>query len=106
MSKGYVGPHLWWLGLCRCCKSGPKAKFLCEACLHVTKAPHGGKPRCPAGHGPMRDMGDKWRPAKKSKRSVPPLLAHQRWPGRGYPSAGELLLEKLEKGVANARKGR
>jgi hypothetical protein len=53
--------------------------------------------------GSMRDMGDKWRPAKKGKRSVPPLLAYQIWPGRGYPSDGELLLEKLEKQVASTR---
>jgi len=96
VAHGYVGPGI--NAFCRCCRSGPKSKFLCETCLHVCKAPHlgfGGGPRCPAGHGLMRDMGDKWRPAKKARRTVPPLLAYQRYPGRGYPSDGELLLERL-----------
>jgi hypothetical protein len=41
----------------------------------------------------MRNMGDKWRPAKKSKRTLPPLLPYQ----QGFPGAGEALLEKILK---------
>lgn len=95
MAHGYIGST--FPTYCRCCRSGPKSKFLCEKCLHVCKAPNNGTPYCPAGHGAMRDMGDKWRPPKKGKRTVPPLLAYQLWPGRGYPSDGELLLRKLER---------
>jgi hypothetical protein len=40
----------------------------------------------------MRNMGDKWRPPRKAKRTVPPLLPYQ----RGWPSAGEVLLAKLQ----------
>jgi hypothetical protein len=90
VAKGYIGIGPTVLTYCRCCRSEPKSKFLCEACLHVCKAPNGGTPYCPAGHGAMRDMGDKWRPAKRSKRTVPPRLPYQRW-----PSAGESLLAKI-----------
>jgi hypothetical protein len=45
----------------------------------------------------MRYMGDKWRPAKKGKRTVPPDQNRNPW----SMSDGELLLEKLEKQVAD-----
>lgn len=70
MARGYWAPT--WAQFCRCSRSGPKAKFLCETCQHVCKAPFEGGPpgpSCPAGHGPMTNMGDKWRPAKKRKRT-------------------------------------
>lgn len=91
MAKGYVRFGESRPCQCRCSYSGPKAKFLCEACLHVCKAPWDGSPHCPAGHGPMRNMGDKWRPPRKAKRTVPSLLPYQ----RGWPSAGEVLLAKI-----------
>lgn len=97
MARGYIKFGESRPCMCRCSYSGPKAKFLCEDCLHVCKAPHDGHPLCPAGHGPMRYMGDKWRPAKKGKRTVPPDQNRNPW----SMSDGELLLEKLEKQVAD-----
>jgi len=107
MAEGYWGPG--WNG-CRCCHSGPKAKFLCLECGHVCKAPDGGSPRCPFGHGPMQAMGQKWRPGPKrnrsrirpttstSRRYVERMLTVEEWVARGRyrsPSPGETLLARL-----------
>jgi hypothetical protein len=91
MARGYIGPTR--PSFCRCCVSGPKSKFVCEKCLHVCKAPHGGAPHCPHCRIVMRDMGDKWRPAPRRQRTLPELLPYQ----RGFPSPGEALLEKIMK---------
>ncbi len=90
MSRGYWD-H-FYLPACPCCSSGPKSKFICEECLHVCKAPNRGAPLCPACRTPMRNMGQRWRPARKGKRDVPGLLPYQ----RGFPSPGEELLARLE----------
>jgi|SRR6185437_2533220 len=87
MAKGYWGPAST---SCICCSSGPKAKFLCETCLHVCKAPKGGNPHCPECRTEMRNMGQRWRPSKKSKRTMPEIREF-RW----YPPAGVVLLERL-----------
>ena len=69
--KGY-----WGSGItsCRDCHSGPKDKFWCPPCDHVAKAPAGGTPHCPFCRQPMLDMGHRWRPGKKGRRS----MAHSR----------------------------
>lgn len=94
MSRGYVRSGDSRPCACRCSYSGPKAKFLCEACLHVCKAPWDGSPSCPAGHGVMRNMGDKWRPPPLRRRTVPGLLPYQ----EGLPGRGAQLLEKITRG--------
>lgn len=69
MAHGYWGaPSLG----CRCCSSGPKGKFWCRSCDHVCKAPNGSSPHCPLCRKPMLAMGQKWRPARKGKRCMPP----------------------------------
>lgn len=89
MAKGYWGPPST---SCICCSSGPKAKFICLECLHVCKAPKDGNPSCPAGHGEMKNMGQRWRPAKKSKRTKPEPLPYVAF----YAiTSGKALLEKL-----------
>lgn len=86
MAKGYWGPPST---SCICCSSGPKSKFICGECLHVCKAPNAGHPHCPQGHGEMIYMGQRWRPAKKSKRVMPEIKSY------GWPPAGVTLLEKI-----------
>lgn len=68
MAEGYWSKS-WWRS-CRDCKSGPKAKFCCEICGHVCKAPWEGSPVCPGCQLPMVCMGDKWRPLKKKHWKV------------------------------------
>lgn len=65
--RGYWGRDP---GSCRDCHSGPKEKFWCQACDHVCKAPVGGTPHCPHCRKPMLNMGHRWRPGKKGKRSM------------------------------------
>lgn len=67
MARGYWGPGN---SSCRCCHSGPKDKFYCPPCDHVCKAPLGGTPHCPHCREPMVNMGHRWRPARKGKRSM------------------------------------
>jgi hypothetical protein len=86
VSRGYWDYS--YMASCPCCSSGPKSKFLCTECLHVCKAPNRGAPLCPACRTPMRNMGQRWRPAKKGKLEVPP-------PRQGLPSPGEQLLARL-----------
>lgn len=62
MAKGYWGPGSFF---CRCCKSGPKAKYCCPVCGWVIKAPWDGSPMCPNHRVELVCMGDKWRPLKK-----------------------------------------
>lgn len=66
MAKGY-----WDFGYvqgCPCCRSGAKDKYLCETCQHVTKGIRSVSPTCPTCRIPMKNMGQRWRPGKKSKR--------------------------------------
>lgn len=86
MARGYWGPGVI---TCRDCNSGPKSKFICETCLHACKAPNGGSPHCPRCRTAMRNMGQRWRPAKRGRRKVP-----LRYPVR-LPSPGERLLAKI-----------
>ena len=65
MAKGYHGPPRPFF--CRCCKSGPKAKFCCQICGHICKAPWEAHPRCPGCQVDMVCMGDKWRPERKKR---------------------------------------
>jgi hypothetical protein len=80
MARGYWGPSCW---SCRCCHSGPKEKFWCQPCDHVCKAPTGHAPHCPYCQQKMTNMGHRWRPGRKGKRTAtgrtyalrhPPLL--------------------------------
>lgn len=89
MARGYWGPTNT---SCPCCSSGPKAKFLCGECLHVCKAPKNWSPSCPSGHGEMINMGQRWRPAKKSKRKMPEPLPYVAFYAR---TPGQALLEKI-----------
>lgn len=86
MSQGYWAPT-YWQG-CPCCHSGAKDKFYCQPCDHVCKAPIGWDPHCPYCRAPMLNMGHRWRPGKKGKRS----LAHSNQVRPEYLSAGEILL--------------
>lgn len=110
--QGYWG---FDMHTCRCCRSGPKQKFWCPRCDHVTKGTYDGAPSCPHGHGLMTAMGHRWRPGPKRNRSRqghPPVTrvpwmtpaewaAHRRELNRSV-SPGELLLAKIMSG----RRGR
>lgn len=88
MAKGY-----WDYGYmrgCICCRSGAKDKYLCQTCLHVTKGIRSVAPTCPTCQTPMTNMGQRWRPAKKSKRK--PEQKHR--PGI-YPSRAKTLLDTI-----------
>jgi hypothetical protein len=65
--RGYWGPSC---ESCRCCHSGPKEKFWCQACDNVKKAPNGSRPLCQYCRQPMENMGHRWRPGKKGKRKA------------------------------------
>lgn len=75
MAKGYWGPPN--LG-CPCCSSGPKSKFLCEACLHVCKAPQERQPALPgrargdAEHGPALAPGEE---GQADRTAAAPVMA-------------------------------
>ena len=86
MAKGYWG---WHFQTSRCCKAGPKQKFVCAACDHVTKAPWEAQPVCPRCRKPMTAMGDKWRPGKRGRRVIPERTVHR------LSSPGEQLLARL-----------
>jgi hypothetical protein len=95
MAQGYwISQLRVW---CLCCRSGAKAKakFICETCFHVCKAGYNQTPHCPACRVPMRNMGGKWRPAKKGKRSLPEPLPYVAFYTK---SPGEALLEKIMDG--------
>jgi hypothetical protein len=64
---GYWGPPA--MG-CRCCQSGPKEKYFCQPCDHVAKAPLGVRVLCPFCRGVMTNMGHRWRPGRKGKRTL------------------------------------
>jgi len=90
MAKGYFGASCM---SCRCCHSGPKEKFYCKACDHVCKAPLGWTPKCPTCCEPMLNMGHRWRPGRKGKRTTTgrtyalqhPDVPPWRWAGRDDP---------------------
>jgi hypothetical protein len=89
MAQGYWGPRAYG---CVDCHSGPKEKFWCQPCDHVCKAPLGWDPHCPYCRQPMLNMGHRWRPGKRGKRT----LAHSNQDRVAYRSAGELLLKEWD----------
>jgi len=88
MAQGYWDHG--YMGGCPCCRSGAKDKYICLECLHVTKGIRPVSPTCPTCRTPMKNMGQRWRPSKKSKRTMPEIREF-RW----YPPAGVVLLERL-----------
>ena len=108
MARGYSGKDP---NTCRCCRSGPKQKFWCEACDNVKKGTYDGTPICQFCREPMTAMGHRWRPGKKGSRGRTRRSSHvltsrryrewlspQEWIKRGNyrePSPGEVLLKKL-----------